>query len=94
MHPLKDIPLDRTNPWYTQQCVGVSTLKAVLPMLSEESGCVGRYTDHCLQATAMSRMFSIHVGVPEKVIADKSGNHSIEALLSYEGTATVNKTFP
>ena len=33
----------------------------------------------------MSRMFN--VGVPEKIIADKSGHRSIEALRSYEHTS-------
>ena len=41
MHPLKDIASDRTKPWYiyTAACQ-CDTLKAVLPNLFEESGCV------------------------------------------------------
>ena len=82
MHLLREIPSDCTKPHYTQHRVGVNALKAVLPNLSGELGCVGRYTNHCLRATAMSRMFN--VCVPKKIIADKSEHCSTEALRSYE----------
>ena len=40
------------------------------------------YTNHSLRATAMTRMFN--QGVPEKVIAEKSGHRSLDGLRSYE----------
>uniref|UniRef100_A0A1X7VUV0 Tyr recombinase domain-containing protein n=1 Tax=Amphimedon queenslandica TaxID=400682 RepID=A0A1X7VUV0_AMPQE len=40
------------------------------------------YTNHSLRATAVSRMYNS--GVPEKIISDKSGHRSLEALRSYE----------
>ena len=45
-----------------------------------------RYTNHSLCATAMTRMYK--KGVPEKLIAEKSGHRSVEALRMYEHTAS------
>ena len=65
--------------------VGVNTLKNVVPQLSTEAGLVIHYTNHSLQATAVTRMYE--KGVPEKIIADKSGHKSMKALRSCEHTS-------
>ena len=50
-------------------------------MITSKAGLSG-FTNHCLRATAMTRMYNS--GVPEKVIADKSGHRSIDGLRAYE----------
>ena len=57
-------------------------LKGIVPELSAKSGCVVHYTNHSLRATAMTRMFN--KGVPEKVIAERSGHRSLQAMRNYE----------
>ena len=64
--------------------MGINVLKNVLPELSEKSGIQVRYTNHSLQATAITRMFNGEVD--EKVIAETSGHRSLKALKSYEHT--------
>ena len=62
----------------------LNTLKGIIPKLSLEAGCDVKYTNHSLRATSATRMFS--VGVPEKLIADKIGHHSLKSLRAYERT--------
>ena len=84
MRPLETVPDDESKCWYVNQRVGQNKLKEMLPQLSIQSGCGVRYTNHSLRATAMTRMFS--TGVPEKVIAEKTGHRSLKALHFYERT--------
>ena len=83
MRPLEQIP-DDGKPWYTGQRVGINTLKTISPKLSSESGVDVKYTNHSLRATSATRMFT--GGVPEKVIAEKTGHRSLQALGLYEKT--------
>ena len=53
----------------------MNKLKDILPKISLESGCGVKYTNHSLRATASTRMFSS--GVPEKLIAEKTGHRSL-----------------
>ena len=82
LHPCKEFPSDPTKPAYTRQRIGINKLKDILSVISSTSGVTTRYTNHCLRATAMTRMFN--QGVPEKIIADKSGHRSVESLRAYE----------
>ena len=84
MRPLESIPHDDSKSWYTNQRVGVNKLKTILPMLSSESDRGVKYTNHSLRATSTTRMFS--KGVPEKLIAEKTGHRSLKALRFYERT--------
>ena len=65
--------------------VGINKLKEIIPQLFLESGLEVRYTNHSLRVTAMTRMFNS--GVPEKIIGEKSGHRSLEALRCYEHTS-------
>ncbi len=58
--------------------VGINTVKKFLYAITSEAG----FANHCLRATAMSRMHNS--GMPEKIIADKSGHRSMDALRAYE----------
>lgn len=83
--PLVRFSADVSNPSYGKQRVGISTLKKVLPDICAKSGCVGKYTNHSLRATAITRMYN--GGVPEKLIAETSGHKSSKALRQYEHTS-------
>lgn len=47
------------------------------------------YTNHSLQATAITRMYKR--GVPEKLISDKSGHRSLKGLRSYKRTSSIQE---
>ena len=86
MRPLEKVPKECGKSWYTSQRVGINTLKSFLPQLSVKAGCDVKYTNHSLRATSTTRMFS--GGVPEKLIAEKTGHRSLQALnyRNYERT--------
>ena len=86
LRPCKQFPTDSSQPAYTRQRVGVNQLKKIMSTVSCAAGVSG-YTNHCLRATAMTRMFN--QGVPEKIIADKSGHKSLDGLRAYEHPSTV-----
>lgn len=56
-------------------------MKRFVQTIASEASVSG-YTNHCLRATAMTCMFN--QGVPENVIAEKSGHRSLDGLRSYE----------
>lgn len=89
VRPLNAAPVDTEKPRYCRKSVGVSKLKSILPELSEEAGLDTRYTNHSLRATAVTRMYV--KGVPEKIIAEKSGHRSLKALRAYERTSSVQE---
>ena len=82
-------PLDKVasgnKPWYCKSRVGVNKLKTFLPEISAESGLQVHYTNHSQRATAVTRMYN--TGVPENLIAEKSGHRSLKALRAYETTS-------
>ena len=65
--------------------MGVNKLKTFLPEISAESGLPVHYTNHALRATAVTRM--CNTGVPESLIAEKSGHQILQALCVYAKTS-------
>ena len=57
---------------YTNQRVGINSLKNILSELSKKSAISVRYTNHSLRATAITRMFQAQV--EEKIIVETSGH--------------------
>ena len=82
MQPLLKVPSDVTRPWFQNSVMGVNPLKNMMPNICELAGLQTRYTNHSLHATATTRMFT--AGVPEKIIADRTGNKSSSGLRQYE----------
>ena len=78
-----------SRPWYCKSRVGINKLKTFMPEIAAESGLGVHYTNHSLRATAVTRMYN--TGVPEKLIAEKSGHKSLKALHVYERTSGVPK---
>ncbi len=69
------IVLSGDRAWFCRSRVGVNKLKTFLPEISAESGLTdNHHTNHSLRATAVTRMYN--TGVPEKLIAEKSGHRS------------------
>ena len=89
LRPHTNRPLDSGKPWYINVPVGVNTLKTILPKMSEEAGASVRYTNHSLRATSASRLFAS--GIPEKVIQEKTGHHSLAGLRAYEKTTSTQE---
>jgi len=78
LSPLEKCTADR---WFTCVPIGVNTLGAIVANLCKRAGFVGFYSNHSLQATAATRLFS--ADVDEQLIKLKTG-HSSDAVRSYK----------
>ena len=79
-------PLEKTSsvnkPWYSSVPVGKHSLQAKMKHMCSEAGISGHKTNHSLRATAATEMFRLDA--PEKLIQERTGHRSIEALRNYE----------
>ena len=83
--PLGSIPASSSCAWYSgSQPVGKNTLEQKLSRMCTLAGIEGRITNHSLRATSATQMYEN--GVPEKVIQERTGHRSLEALCIYERT--------
>ena len=83
--PLERTPADSTAPWYiASQPVGKTTLDMKLRKMCSLAGIEGAVSisNHSLRATSATQMFDM--GVPEKIIQERTGHKSLEALRTYE----------
>ena len=80
--PLEKVTSDPNKPWYSAVPLGKNTLQGKLRNMCREDRIGGHKTNHSLRATAATLMF--RQGAPEKVIQERTGHRSIEALRSYE----------
>ncbi len=81
--PLTNVPTNFTSPWYSgSQPIGKNTLDYKLSRMCALAGIEGRITNHSLGATSATQMHEM--GVPEKVIQERTGHRSLEALCVYE----------
>ena len=83
--PLLKKPVDPMKPWYTKTPIGRNRLNGMLKEMCLEAGISGKYTNHILRAYGATSMFQ--AGVPEKLIQQRTGHRSIEALRQYERTS-------
>jgi hypothetical protein len=82
--PLENTPEDDTKSWYSRTPVGRNTLDTRLGKMCSLAGIEGRITNHSMRATSVTQMYA--TGVPEKVIQERTGHRSLEALRVYERT--------
>ena len=83
--PLENVPTDSMSPWYSgAQPIGKNTLEHKLSRMCALAGIEGRVTNHSLRATSATQMYEM--GVPEKIIQERTGHRSLEALRVYERT--------
>ena len=80
VRPLQKVIADKL--WYSSVPLGKHTLYSKLKNMCSEAGISGDKTNHSLRATAAMEMF--RCGAPEKLIQERTGHRSIEALWSYE----------
>ena len=73
-----------TSTWYINVPVGINTLQTMLLKMSDQAGTSVCYTNQSLRATSTSRIFASDI--PEKVIQESTGHHSLAGLCPYERT--------
>ena len=84
--PLDKIPSNDSMPWYIgSQPVGRNTLDQKLRKMCQMAGIDGNISNHSLRATSATHMFQM--GVPERVIQERTGHRTVEALRTYERTS-------
>ena len=84
VRPLENVSDDPTKPWYSSVLVGKNILDTKLGKMCSLAGIEGRVTNHSMRATSVTQMYE--TGVPEKVIQERTGHRSLEALRVYERT--------
>lgn len=70
-----------TTTWYSENPVGVNTLKATVKRLAKEAKLEGHFTNHSLRLTAATRLYQ--AGVDEQTIMEYTG-HKSEAVRLYK----------
>ena len=85
LRPLDVTSTDPTQPWYSSLPVGKHTLNEKVKKMCSMAGIPGRKTNHSLRATGATEMYES--GAPEKLIQERTGHRSLEALRSYERTS-------
>lgn len=84
LRPLASAPTNDTDPWYTCVPVGKNTLNNKIKLMCEKAKISGNKTNHSLRVTGATTLFEN--GVPEKIIKERTGHRSLEALRTYERT--------
>ena len=80
--PFDTVPKDPAAPWYMASPVGKNVLGDMMKNICKEAGIVGKKTNHSLRATGASELFA--AGVPERIIQQRTGHRSLDALRLYE----------
>ena len=86
LRPLPRVPTNQDLPWFTSSPIGRNELSKMVQKFCTEAGISGNKTNHSLRATGASQLFQAHV--PEKIIQERTGHRSLEALRLYERTTT------
>ena len=87
LQPLEKAPDDQTSPWFSTVPVSKHTLSEKLAKMRLLAGIERRITNHSLRATSATQMYE--QCVPEKVIQERMGHQSLEALHVYERTSAL-----
>ena len=82
--PRDVVPASDTIPWFTLQVIGRNVLSSVVKRMFREVGIEGK-TNHSLRATGATRLFEANV--PEKLIKERTGHKSLDALRLHEHTS-------
>ena len=82
LHPLQQMPSDPNAPWYAPVPVGRDTLQKKFHIMCQQAGIAGNKTIRSLRATGATELYKN--GVPEKLIQERTGHRSLEALCVYE----------
>ena len=82
LRPLVNAPVDPTLPWFSQQPIRRNKLNSVMKTMSAQAGLSLPHTNHSLRTYGATKLFQENV--PEKVIQDRTGHLSTDALQKYE----------
>ena len=86
--PKEKVPLDANATWFFMQPVGHDILASMVKTMCAQIGVTGK-TNHSLRATGAKRLFKANV--PEKLIQERTGHKSTDALQKYERTSVVQQ---
>ena len=84
LRPLSGVPANPTAPWFQSVPIGRNQLGKMVPNMCTSAGIAGHKTNHSLHATAATDLF--HANVPEKLIQERTGHKSVQALRVYQHT--------
>lgn len=82
------VPLDANAACFLIQPVGCNTLASMVKNMRSHIGVTGK-TNHSLRTTGVTRLFKANV--PEKLIQERTGHKSTDALQRYERTSVVQQ---
>ena len=82
--PLSAVPFGQEKPWFCSMQIGKNYLSSMFKDMCAEASVSGHKTNHSVRATGASELFE--AGVPEKIIKERTGHRSLEALHLYERT--------
>ena len=85
LRPLAATPVDPSKAWFTSQPIGWNSLQSMVKDMCAEAGVNGNKTNYSLRAAGATQLFSARV--PEKVIQQRTGHKSLDALRRYENTS-------
>ena len=83
--PRDVVPASDSTPWFTLQVIGRNVLASMVKRMFQEVGIDGK-TNHSLRATGATRLFEANVLV--KLIKERTGHKSLDALRLYERTSS------
>ena len=86
LRPLPTVPSDPSQPWFTSTPVGKNTLNNMMKQMCQNAGISQQFTNHSLRAFGATKLFQ--AGVSEKLIQQRTGHRSVEALRQYERTSS------
>ena len=68
--------------WYLNVPVGHNTLGNTVKRLCRDADITGNKTNHSLRATTATR--GLDMGIPEKMLMERTGHRSVDSLLRYQ----------
>ena len=84
LRPLSGVPHNPMAPWFHSVPIGRNQLGKMVPNMCTSAGIAGHKTNHSLRATAATDLF--HANVPEKLIQERTGHKTVQALRVYQHT--------
>ena len=84
LRPFSKAPKSLQGVWFMRVTIGRNTLNNMVSKMFSSVGILGK-TNHSLRVTGATRLFTSQV--PEKIVQQRSGHRSLDALRKYERTS-------
>ena len=85
LKPLTQMPSNPDAPWFSNIPMGKNKLNGMVKEMCAEAELDGNFTNHSLRAYGATTLFQ--AGVSEKLIQQRTGHRSINALRQYKRTS-------